>query len=179
MKELELKFLEIDKDVLIQKLESVGARLTVDDVLKTIYFDYPDHRIRDSREVFRIRTFGDKVELGRKINPRFEDECKVFDEIEVYVSDFDEAVELVESLGFIRGLHFEKHRTEYVLPDGSKFEIDTFPGVPTFLEVEAIDWNRIQELIEEFGLEDYEQTNLIGQELLKQKYNVEVNGLTF
>ena len=179
MKELELKFLEVDRDDIVRRLEEVGARLTVDDVLRTIYFDFADGRIRNSHEVFRLRTFGDKIELCRKVNMRLEDGCKVYDELETHVSDFDDAVELIESLGFVKGLYFEKKRTEYVLADGSKFEIDEFPGIPVMLEIEALNRERINELVEEFNLGRYEQTHLTGQKVLREKYGVDVNGLEF
>ena len=179
MKELELKFLEIDKGVIVSQLQEREAVLKVDAVLRTVYFDTPDQEIMKSGDLFRLRTFGDKVELCRKQNMRLEDGCKVYDEMEVFVSDFDETVRIIESLGYVSAIYFEKKRTEYILEDGTKFEIDEFPGVPVMLEIEALDRARIEELIEEFDLGGYEQSCLTGQEVLKQKYGIELDGLQF
>ncbi|MBT6069356.1 class IV adenylate cyclase [Candidatus Peregrinibacteria bacterium] len=179
MKELELKFLEIDKASLVEKLQERGARLTVDSVLRTVYFDTVNGDFKRKNELFRLRTFGDKIELCRKVNMRLEDGCKVHDELEVHVSDFDKIVELLETLGYVQAIYFEKRRTEYVLEDGTKFEIDEFPGVPVFLEIEALDAARIEELVLEFDLSQYETTPATGQEVLKEKYGVDMVGLKF
>lgn len=179
MKELELKFLEVDKGEIVEKLEKIGARLLVDGVLRTVYFDTADRKIMKSNELLRLRTFGDKLELCWKDNMRIEDGCKVYDEIETHVSDFDATVKILENLGFVQAISFEKKRTEYMLDDGTKFEIDEFPGVPVMLEIEAFDRARIDELIEEFGLSKYEQTCLTGQEVLKDKYGLGMNDLKF
>ncbi len=179
MKELELKFLEVDKADIVSKLEKKGARLLVDGILRTVYFDTLERKIMKANELLRLRTFGDKIELCRKTNMRIEGGCKVYDETETYVSDFDATVKILESLGYLPAISFEKKRTEYILTDGSKFEIDEFPGVPVLLEIEALDRSRINQLIEEFGLGRYEQTCLTGQEMLKQRYNKELNGLRF
>lgn len=179
MKELELKFLEIDKEALISKLKEKGARLHVDSILKTIYFDTKNGDFRSNDEVLRLRTLGDKVELCRKMNRRMEGECRASEELEVFVSNFDEMVCILESLGYVQGLVFEKIRTEYVLSDGSHFAIDEFPGIPVFVEIEAESVERINELAKEYGLQNYESTHKTGQEILREKYGVEVNGLKF
>lgn len=179
MKELELKFLEIDKVAIVKKLETVGARLLVDGVLKTVYFDTPDGKIKKANELLRLRTFGDKLELCFKENMKIEDGCKVYDETEVYVSDFDPMVKILEYLGYFPAISYEKKRTEYILADGTKFEIDEFPGVPVFVEVEAVSSRRIEEIAATFDLNKYEKTHLTGEELLKQRYKIELNGLEF
>lgn len=179
MKELERKFLEVDRDRVISMLEAVGAKLKVDAVLRTVYFDTPDSRIKKANELLRLRTFGDEVELCWKDNMRIEEECKVYDEVEVFVSDFDLMVKILESLGYVQAMYFEKKRTEYVLEDGSKFEIDEFPGVPVFLEIEAESVERIEELASEFNLGTYEHTYMTGEELLRERYGVKLNGLRF
>lgn len=179
MKELELKFLEVDKVAIVKKLEAAGARLLVDGLLRTVYFDTLDGRVKKASELLRLRTFGDKLELCFKKNMRIEDGCKVYDETETHVSDFDATIKILECLGYFPAISFEKKRTEYVLDDGSKFEIDTFPGVPTFVEVEAVSSRRIEEVAATFDLNKYERSHLTGEEVLKQKYKVELNGLRF
>lgn len=179
IKELELKFLEIDKEAIVGKLISKGATLTVDSILKTVYFDTEDSQIFKKNELLRVRTFGDKVELCRKVNMRIEDDCKVYDEVEVFVSDFDETVRFLESLGYKKVIEYEKKRTEYKLPDGSKFEIDEIPTVPVFLEIEAVSFERIKALIDEYDLGKYERSSLTGEELLALKYGKVLNGLKF
>ena len=110
---------------------------------------------------------------------RIEGGCKVYDEVEVSVSDFDKTKEILLSLGFQPELVFEKKRTEYVLEDGTKFEIDEFPTVPVMVEIEATSPERIEEIAAEFDLNRYEKSNLTGEELLKQKYGKGLNGLMF
>lgn len=178
MKELELKFLEINRDDLVARLEVAGAVKIIDAVLKTVYFDFPDGRIFKNNELCRVRTFGEKIELCVKKNMRIEEGCKVYDEVETHVSDFDAICEILQGLGMISVIRFEKKRLEY-LYGGVKFEIDEFPGVPVFLEMEAESNDVIQRMCVEFGLGAYEQTAMTGEELLKVKYGVSMNNLIF
>jgi len=43
---------------------------------------------------------------------------------------------ILEKIGLKVIWKVEKHRTSFVL-ENARFEIDSFPGIPTFLEIEA------------------------------------------
>ena len=45
---------------------------------------------------------------------------------------------------------YQKHRISYEL-NGVKFEIDTYPNIPTFLEIEAPSEEIIQDYVQRLG----------------------------
>lgn len=180
MQEIELKILEIDKEALIKKLESKGAAKTFEGLMKVAYFDHADNRIKKSDELLRLRDIGNsKVEITYKSNPRIINGCKVFDEDEAISENFDTLSSIFEHAGLNKTMYYEKYRIQYEY-NGIKFEIDEFPKIPVFVEIEAVNTEKIYEIIEEFGLQNYEQSNLAATKLFETKYtNVTLNGLHF
>jgi adenylate cyclase class 2 len=57
-------------------------------------------------------------------------------EIEVHVGDFATANALLGTLGFTPKSYQENKRTSFTL-DGARLEIDSWPGIPPYLEIEA------------------------------------------
>jgi adenylate cyclase class 2 len=58
------------------------------------------------------------------------------EEHEVVVDSFEGASKFVDALGFERGYFVEKLRDIFVL-DGAEVVFDTYPGLPSFIEIEA------------------------------------------
>ncbi len=58
-------------------------------------------------------------------------------EIELEVDGFESARQLLESLGFFHKNYQEKRRTRFKLPDGVMVDIDEWPGIPAYLEIEG------------------------------------------
>ena len=65
-----------------------------------------------------------------------ESELKVRDETEIEINE--EIVKILHKLGLKETIYHEKYRVSYIFKD-IRFEIDTFPEAPTFVEIEAID----------------------------------------
>ncbi|MBU2523908.1 class IV adenylate cyclase [Patescibacteria group bacterium] len=167
MTECEVKILGIDKDQLIAKLEAAGAKLLFSGELDVYYYDTADGDIRAKNELLRLRKIGDqKVELVYKKNRREENGCKVLDEHEIEVSDFDEARIILESLGYGVRKNYVKTRTEYEFED-LKFVIDEFEGVPAYLEIEG-ETGQIDEWVKKLDLGDYERSAETLDELMKR-----------
>jgi adenylate cyclase, class 2 len=72
-------------------------------------------------------------------------------EAEVGVSDFDAARNLLEAMGFTTLRYQENYREEWEL-DGVVFDIDTWPDLPTFLEVEGPDEEAVKAAAAKLGL---------------------------
>lgn len=79
--------------------------------------------------------------------------AKISEEHEVETSDFLATQKILESMGFQvkRGYPMNKHRQSFVLGD-VHFELDSFPNIPTFLEIEAPDRKVIDDYVLKLGL---------------------------
>jgi len=71
-------------------------------------------------------------------------------ENEVKVDNVEEANSLLEALGFSYKSYQEKRRISYLL-DEFEIDIDTWPGIPTFFEVEGNSKEEIEELLNKLG----------------------------
>ena len=152
MKEIEVKFLEIDVEEVIAKLEAIGAKKVFEGDVDTYKFDTIDRTLKKKNKTLRIRTIGDKAFITCKENLE-SDAVKKRDEYEVEVSDVQTAKKILEELGFIERKHFHKKRIHYELDDYS-FEIDsvTTPEIPTYLEIETQDEKELQQVVSDLDL---------------------------
>lgn len=137
-----------------QKLLKLGAAKKFDRTYKRIIFDYPDFRLDDMGAFIRLRDEGDKVTLAYK--QRLEmDEDGASDggmkEVEVVVSDFEGTAQILRELGFKEKFYQENKRTRYLL-DGVNLEFDSWPLIPTYLEIEGKSWKEVGAMIARLGL---------------------------
>jgi predicted adenylyl cyclase CyaB len=153
MYEVEIKILDIARPEIEKKLTALGATKTFDDEIHAIYYDSPDHSIRNSRGTFRLRKEGPDAVLAfkRHIENR---EAKVREEREVVVSDFGVMRWILDSAGFIVWLEMRKVRTTYEL-GGLHFEfdryLDAYGYIPEFLEIEGPDIGAVYRYAELLG----------------------------
>ena len=71
-------------------------------------------------------------------------------ETEIEVPSIKEANNLLEALGFSHKSYQEKERTTYVLED-YEFDIDTWPGIPTYVEVEGKSEEDLENILNRIG----------------------------
>lgn len=180
MKECEIKILGIDVEELIKKLEFFGAKKTFDGMYKVHYFDYPDARIRGKGELLRIREIiGGQSEVVFKANKRIENGMKVYDEYEFEIGDFEAIFQVFKNMGLKETLYYEKKRKLYELP-GAKIEIDTYPKVSPYCEIETPDKGLFDELIRKLELQGFEISTETVSELFLRKYpDISLQNLRF
>jgi adenylate cyclase class 2 len=139
MKEIEVKILDIDRQVVESRLKELGARLTFEDEISALFFDSPGGLIAGARNLLRLRREGSRVKLTfKEYVPS--DTVKVRQEYETEVADFKAMQAILQHLGLHPVLSVRKHRTTYDLP-GARFSFDRHVGkldyIPEFLEIEA------------------------------------------
>lgn len=71
-------------------------------------------------------------------------------ETEIVVNSIEETNELLENLGFSYRSYQEKRRVKYIL-DEHEIDIDTWPGLPTYFEVEGKDRNDLEKILNLLG----------------------------
>lgn len=144
-KEIEAKYLEVDRTSLISRLEAVGA---IQEHPETL-LKRRTYTLGNGKSV-RVRREGD----GRiTCTAKYEDKSLgvlSLDEYEVEVSDYHEMCSLLHLLYPDTPYGDQESRREKWKLDSSEITIDTWPGVPTFVEIESPsvdELTRISELL--------------------------------
>ena len=78
-------------------------------------------------------------------------------ETEIEVPSIKEANNLLEALGYSYKSYQEKERITYVL-DGYELDIDTWPGIPTYVEVEGKSEADLENILKKL---DYTMANTV------------------
>ena len=156
MEEIEVKFLNVDKQALEKKLLAIGAEKVGNYLYKRQVFDYPDLRLDKEAAWIRLRDEGDKIALSFKQRTGWKKDSVAGDdggmyEVEFVVSDFGKAAEFLYKLGLVNKFYFENKRTRYV-KDGIEFDIDEWPLLEPYLEIEADSWDKVDQAITWLGL---------------------------
>ena len=141
--EIEAQFLDIDKDDLRAKLKAIGAKLEKPEVLmKRTVFYTGEHSFA------RVRDEGDKIVMTYK-NISDDNSILGTKEVNIEVNDYDDAILLLQGCGIKIKARQETKREIWTI---GKVEIciDTWPWLPTFMEIEGpsekIVWGTAQKL---------------------------------
>lgn len=173
-KEVECRFLEINKDALVTKLLELGAEDLGEKVLEeTIVYDKEGNWKTEGRFI-RIRKIGEEVELTYK-----EHRASKIDgayEINIKVEDYKKAELIFEHIGLVPWRHQKKLRYTLKL-DGVTLDIDTWPNVPPYVELESDSEEKIKAVATKIG---YDWNNAEFHNagwILENKYNIKIKDL--
>lgn len=147
--EIEAKFADIDADALRATLKERGAQLEHTEVLmRRKNFDYPDWTLEKRGGWVRVRDESNKVTLSYKqLNDR---SLHGTQEVNVVVDDFDTACLFLESIGLVAKAYQETKREKWNC-NGVEVTIDTWPWVPTFVELEGPTEDLVKSVASELG----------------------------
>src|SRR4030042_3548927 len=149
--ELEIKFLDINKQDLRRKLKDVGAELfDKERLMKRKVFDYPDWQLRNQGAWIRVRDEGKRITLSfKKLVDRSLYGTK---EIGVEVSDFENTCNILLASGFDLKSYQETKRETWNYKD-TEITIDTWPWIPCFVEIESKDEKILKNTVKELGFD--------------------------
>jgi predicted adenylyl cyclase CyaB len=135
--EIEIKFF-IEKDILEQRLQVLGATIaTPRRLMRRQLFWFPlSQRKPDFEQIARVRDEGNCITMTLKQTPSGERNMSSVQELEVVVSDFDAAVQIFTMSGYEPMTYQENRRTSWKF-EGCSIEIDEWPGLPVYAEIEA------------------------------------------
>lgn len=147
--EIEAKFLDIEPESLRKKLVSMGAKQKHPEILmKRKVFDHPDLRLEKIGGWVRVRDEGEKITFSYKqLNDRTLHGTK---EVTVIVSDFERTCQILETIGLVARSYQETRRETWLLGT-SEVTIDTWPWIPTFVEIESPDETELRGVAERLG----------------------------
>lgn len=144
--EIEAQFLDIDKEKIREKLAEIGAELVKPEVLmRRVVFSISEG------EFARVRDEGGKVVMTYK-NVSDSNSIMGTKEVNVEVDDYSNAILLLKSCGLRAKSHEESKREIWRLGE-VEICIDTWPWIPTFMEIEAPKEELVWETAEKLGLD--------------------------
>jgi adenylate cyclase, class 2 len=146
--EFETKVLNIDTKEILSRLRAIGASEQAEFLSKRYVYDLGT----DAVEWIRLRQQGTKSPtLTYKYKQKDNLLIGQTIEIEVEVSDFAKTAEIMNKLNF-KEVFYQENKSHIFTLDDLEFSIDTWPMLPTYLEVEAQSVDRVQDGLELLGL---------------------------
>lgn len=159
--EIEVVFLDVNKEGLEEKLLSIGAHKVKDIFYRHVAMDYPDYRLNKDNSWIRLRDEDGEVILAykKRLGVTSQDGSTNdagMEEIEVVVDSYENTKLFFQKIGFIEKHEAEKKRTRWQKGE-TVFDIDTWPAIPTFLEIEAPTWEDIDTATQLLGFDPKER----------------------
>lgn len=179
MHEIEVKILDVDQGNIAKALESIGARKIQDTKLIVQWFRKEGVTEGQDLWFLRIRSNSEgKTEVTWKSRPEKVGIAKKVREINFTVADPKILADFFESIGLVEYAYQEKFRKSWSYKDW-RFDLDQYPNMPAYLEIEGRDEKHIMEAIKLLNLEDY-QTSAEGERvLIQKKYNLNWHDMRF
>jgi adenylate cyclase class 2 len=152
-KEIETRFLDIDKNKLAKELLALGAVDKGEEKLEEMIFHAVDGLWVGKRKFVRLRKTNGKIKLTYKENE--EQKVDSAQEIEFEVPDWDKCSEFLGKVGLTSMRHLEKYRHTFEF-DGATIDIDTWPKIPVYAEIEGPSVEAIKNVCEKLRM-DWEE----------------------
>lgn len=167
--EYEVRVLEIDKDSLIKKLEKLGAKKEAEYEQKRYVYDLLE---KDDGKWIRLRTNGSKTTLTYK--DITSDRIDGTKECEIEVSSFENTNEILNKMGYFSKAYQENRRIRYYL-DGVELDIDSWPMIPTYLEVEGKSEKEVLDMLKKLEIDEEKVTSLDVQSVYEKVYGIDIS----
>ena len=143
--EYEVRILDIDADKVIKKLEKLKAIKEFDSLQKRYVYDFIP---KVENKWIRLRTNGDKTTLT--IKNLVTSEIDGTQELEIVVDNFERCSLILKELGYEAKSYQENRRIQYIL-NGVEIDIDSWPMIPTYLEIEGPSEDAVYNVIDVLG----------------------------
>ncbi len=150
--EIEAKFLDVDHDVLRAKLKEIGAECVQPmRVMKRQGYDFEDGRLRKNNNGWvRVRDEGDKITMSYKqLNDRGLDGTH---EVQLTIDNFEAAGDFLQAVGLKRNV-FQVTKRESWRLDEFEIELDEWPWVKPYVEMEGPDEASLRDLAQKLDLD--------------------------
>ncbi|HCC07414.1 MAG TPA: adenylate cyclase [Clostridiales bacterium] len=169
--EYEVRILEVDVPEIVKKIEEMGAKRIEEHEFQRYTYDFNPPR---DMEWIRLRTNGKKTTVTiKRVDSHTADGTK---ELETEVGDFNAMNEILERLGYDHKSYQENTRVSYML-DGVMLEIDSWPLIPTYLEIEGESEEAVYKMVEILGYEREKICTLDVSTIYKTIYNIDLDNI--
>lgn len=174
--EYEARFLEIDKDALINTLHSLEAVDKGETLLKeTIFYDQAGSW-QENGKLVRVRT---KNHTDTTVTFKHHRSQSIDGalETEFHTDNAGTIEEFLAQIGLVASRWQEKTRHTFTL-DETTIDIDTWPQVPTYVEIEGVSEQSIQQTAYKLGLQWQDAVYEDARNILENRYNIPIRTLT-
>ena len=169
--EFEIRVLEVNTEEIIEKLEKLGALKIGEYNQKRYVYDIIP---ACNGKWVRLRTNGEKTTLAYK--DVVSDTIDGTKEIEFEVSDFDEAKEFMKRIGINYRSYQENKRIQYLL-DGVEIDIDTWPMIPTYMEIEGKSEEQVNKMMDILEVDKSKVTALNCDDIYNEIYKIDIHDI--
>lgn len=166
--EYEIRVLEINKEEIIKKLETLGAVKKGEFEQKRYVYDL---KPAQKDKWIRLRTNGVVTTLTYKDIQDYT--ISGTKEIEIEVDDFKKTNEFLEVIGFKNRGCQENSRIQYIL-NNVEIDIDTWPMIPTYLEIEGNSEKDVFDIQNLLGIDTLKVTSLNCDDIYRQYYGIDI-----
>ena len=166
--EYEVRILNINVVEIVKKLESLNASFEWDRIQARYVYDFVP---KVDGKWIRLRTNGDKTTLTIKnvVNPNIDGT----QEMEILIDNFERGHLILKELGYEAKAFQENRRIQYLL-NGCEVDIDYWPGIPTYLEIEGPSEDAVYHIVDVLGFKKEDCTSLDVQGIYKS-YGIELD----
>ena len=169
--EIEATFVDIDKDKLRVKLNAIGAKLIQPETLmRRVVFNVNAHSF------IRVRNEGKRIILTYKNH--LNDTITGTEEINVEVSDYEKTIAILKAGGLKPKSEEDSYREKWQLDD-VEIDIDTWPWIPSYVEIEGPSEERVRKVSEQLGFNMNEAIIGSVDEVYKLYYDVTNDDINF
>ncbi|MDO8529949.1 MAG: CYTH domain-containing protein [bacterium] len=177
--EIETKVLDIDKNKIIEKLISLGADKKQETRLFVDWYQTKGEKEGSANWFLRIRSNSQgKHEVTWKGDPQTIGIAKVRREINFLVEEPEKVADLFKELGLEKYGHQEKDRATFTFKDW-QFDIDQYPGMPPYLEIEGKSEEHLKEGMKLLGLESNRTYNKGERTLIQEVFGLDWYNMKF
>jgi adenylate cyclase class 2 len=170
--EHELRVLEIDPDTIRQRIVKLGGSCEQERILQKRY-TYDAIPVNRSKWL-RLRTNGRISTLTLKHVQSHQ--ISGTQELEVTVSNFELAAELLVALGLTPRSYHENYRTIYKLK-GADIMVDEWPHIPPYLEIESSSPELVITALKGLGFKPEDASSLDVSSIFEQKYKIDIDNM--
>jgi adenylate cyclase class 2 len=165
--EYEARILEINSQEIENKILFCGGEKIRESLMRRYVYAVNEE---DLQKFIRLRDTGFEVTLTYKEIKH--DGIDGTEETELVVDNFDKTDEFLSRLGYQSKWYQENYRTSFQLR-GTRLEIDQWPMIPSYLEIEADTYEEVIQMAEILG---YHKDELVGENTLKiyAKYGIDL-----
>lgn len=151
--EIEVKFLDVDHDVVRAKLKKIGATLERPmRLMRRVILDHPDGKLEKTVDAFvRVRDEGHQTVMTYK---QFAQELAIDSakEIEIVVDNFEKAVALLVAAGLEVKSEQESKRENWQLGE-CEIVLDEWPWLKPYIEIEGPTQVHVRDIAEQLGFD--------------------------
>jgi len=173
--EIEARFKEVDIPKLVQAANKLGGIDTGEHLLEeTIFYDN-ELKWRNEGKFARLRSFnGKNIFTYKHIKA---DSIDGTEEIEFEVSEPDKLKDFLERVG-LTPFRVQQKKRQTIKFDGVVLDIDSWPMIPPYLEIEGDSEAKVRNIAEKLGL-SWEDALFIDARKIIEGYGIDVSSFKF